>query len=159
MHAYAQSSSMMHDWLCFAFLALCQLKCAGRVHRTLIAYIGRGARAVKTGRRDDPQAAPSRNRFSPGGTIRLSAGRTAGGGIALAIADTGIGMNAEEVIVALRPFRQVDNALSRRYEGTGLGLPLAQRLIELHGGKLNIESVPGQGTTVTVSLPPKRVLS
>jgi signal transduction histidine kinase len=87
----------------------------------------------------------------PGGTIRLSAGRTAGGGIAFAIADIGIGMNAEEVIMALQPFRQVDNALSRRYEGTGLGLPLAQRLIELHGGKLNVESVPGQGTTVTVS--------
>jgi signal transduction histidine kinase len=60
-------------------------------------------------------------------------------------------MNAEEVIMALQPFRQVDIALSRRYEGTGLGLPLAQRLIELHGGKLNVESVPGQGTTVTVS--------
>jgi signal transduction histidine kinase len=68
-------------------------------------------------------------------------------------------MNAEEVIMALQPFRQVDNALSRRYEGTGLGLPLAQRLIELHGGELNIESVPGQGTTVTVSLPPERMLS
>src|SRR5260370_36906104 len=110
MHAYAQSSSMMQDWLCFAFLALCQLKCAGRVHRTLIAYIGRGARAVKTGRWDDPEAAPSRNRFSPGGTIRLSAGRTAGGGIALAIADTGIGMKAEEGILALRAFRPVEHA-------------------------------------------------
>ncbi|MDB5359338.1 MAG: hypothetical protein JWO51_635 [Rhodospirillales bacterium] len=94
----------------------------------------------------------------PGGTIRLSAARTAGGGIALAIADTGIGMSADEVVVALQPFRQVDNALSRRYEGTGLGLPLAQRLIELHGGTLSIESMPGQGTTVTVSLPPERVL-
>jgi signal transduction histidine kinase len=95
----------------------------------------------------------------PGGSIRISVGRSDAGGIALAITDTGIGMNADEVLVALQPFRQVDNALSRRYEGTGLGLPLAQRLTELHGGKLRIESTPGQGTTVTVFLPPGRVLA
>jgi len=95
----------------------------------------------------------------PGGSIRISAGRSAAGGIALAITDTGIGMNADEVLVALQPFRQVDNALSRRYEGTGLGLPLAQRLTELHGGRLQIDSTPGQGTTVTVFLPPERVLA
>jgi len=95
----------------------------------------------------------------PGGSIRISAGRSPAGGITLAIADTGIGMNAAEVLVALQPFRQVDNALSRRYEGTGLGLPLAQRLTELHGGTLRIESTPGQGTTVTVFLPPERMLA
>ena len=94
-----------------------------------------------------------------GGTIVVSADRSAEGGIALRIADTGIGMTDEEVAVALQPFRQVDNALSRRYEGTGLGLPLAQRLIELHGGKLAIDSAPGRGTTVTVLLPPERLLS
>jgi signal transduction histidine kinase len=93
-----------------------------------------------------------------GGAITISAGRSAAGGVALSIADTGIGMNESEVLVALQPFRQVDNALSRRYEGTGLGLPLAQRLTELHGGKLSIASTPGQGTTVTVLLPPERVL-
>jgi signal transduction histidine kinase len=49
--------------------------------------------------------------------------------------------------------------LSRRYEGTGLGLPLAKQLTELHGGALRIESEPGKGTLVTVSLPPNRVLS
>ncbi|HEV2673157.1 MAG TPA: ATP-binding protein [Aliidongia sp.] len=94
----------------------------------------------------------------PGGTIVISAARSAAGGTALSIADTGIGMSAEEVAVALQPFRQVDNALSRRYEGTGLGLPLAQRLIELHGGALTIDSAPGRGTVVTVLLPPERVL-
>jgi signal transduction histidine kinase len=94
----------------------------------------------------------------PGGVIRISAMRSVAGGVALAIADTGIGMDADESLVALQPFRQVDNALSRRYEGTGLGLPLAQSLVELHGGKLVIESAPGQGTTVTVLLPPERVL-
>ena len=94
----------------------------------------------------------------PGGAIKISAARSADGGVALAITDTGIGMNGDEILVALQPFRQVDNALSRRYEGTGLGLPLAQRLVELHGGKLEIESAPGQGTTVTVFLPRRRVL-
>ena len=95
---------------------------------------------------------------APGGSITISAGRSAAGGGALAIADTGIGMNEDEINVARQPFRQVDNALSRRYEGTGLGLPLAQRLTELHGGVLGIASVPGQGTTVTILLPPERVL-
>ena len=94
----------------------------------------------------------------PAGSIRLSAGRSAEGGIALAISDTGIGMTSSEVEVALQPFRQVDNALSRRYEGTGLGLPLAQRLVELHGGELRIESAPGQGTTVAILLPADRLL-
>jgi signal transduction histidine kinase len=94
----------------------------------------------------------------PGGAIKISAMRSVEGGVALAIADTGIGMDADETLVALQPFRQVDHALSRRYEGTGLGLPLAQRLVELHGGRLTIESAPGQGTTVTVLLPPERVL-
>ncbi|WP_189045101.1 PAS domain-containing sensor histidine kinase [Aliidongia dinghuensis] len=94
----------------------------------------------------------------PGGTIAVAADRTAGGGLALRVADTGIGMTAEEVAVALQPFRQVDRALSRRYEGTGLGLPLAQRLAELHGGRLEIDSVPGEGTRVTILIPPERVL-
>ena len=94
----------------------------------------------------------------PDGTIAISAHRTADGGVAVTIADDGIGMTEAQVAVALQPFRQVDNTLARRYEGTGLGLPLAQRLAELHGGALTVASAPGQGTTVTVSLPPERVL-
>jgi signal transduction histidine kinase/HAMP domain-containing protein len=66
------------------------------------------------------------------------------------IIDTGIGMTQEEIQVALTPFGQVDNRLERRYEGTGLGLPLAKSLVELHGGALEIESEPGQGTIVRV---------
>jgi len=95
---------------------------------------------------------------APGGSITISAGRSAAGGVALAVADTGIGMSEDEIMVARQPFRQVDNALSRRYEGTGLGLPLAQRLTELHGGELGIASMPGQGTVVTILLPPERLL-
>jgi signal transduction histidine kinase len=51
------------------------------------------------------------------------------------------------------PFRQVESSSHRRFEGTGLGLPLAKKFIELHGGTLVIESAPSEGTTVTVVLP------
>src|SRR6185312_12370775 len=98
-------------------------------------------------------------KFTPiGGRITLSARMTAESGIILAVADTGIGMKPEEIPIALEPFRQIDSALNRRYEGTGLGLPLARTLVELHGGMLSITSTPGQGTTVTVALPAARVI-
>jgi signal transduction histidine kinase len=66
-------------------------------------------------------------------------------------------MTAEEIPVALNRFGQIDNRLSRRYEGAGLGLPLAKHLVELHGGILEIESERGAGTKVTVVFPPERV--
>jgi two-component system, cell cycle sensor histidine kinase PleC len=98
-------------------------------------------------------------KFTPvGGRITLRAATTPESGIVLAVADTGIGMKAEEIPIALEPFRQIDSALNRRYEGTGLGLPLARTLVELHGGTLAISSAPGQGTTVTVTLPAERVI-
>ena len=95
----------------------------------------------------------------PGGRVTLSIAPTAEGGVALTVSDTGIGMKPEEIPIALQPFRQLDSALNRRYEGTGLGLPLAQRLAELHGGTLTIDSAAGGGTQVAVKLPPARVVS
>jgi signal transduction histidine kinase len=98
-------------------------------------------------------------KFTPvGGRITLTARTTAEGGIVLAVADTGIGMKQEEIPIALEPFRQIDSALNRRYEGTGLGLPLARTLVELHDGTLSIDSAPSAGTTVTVMLPAARVI-
>jgi two-component system cell cycle sensor histidine kinase PleC len=98
-------------------------------------------------------------KFTPaGGRIVLSASTTAAGGIALFVTDTGIGMSPEEIPVALEAFRQVDGGLNRRQQGIGLGLPLARALVELHGGTLVITSAPGQGTAVTVTLPPTRVV-
>ena len=98
-------------------------------------------------------------KFTPaGGRVTLSAKVTADAGLALTVSDTGIGMKAEEIPIALEPFRQIDSAHTRRYEGTGLGLPLARTLAELHGGTLSIESVPERGTTVTVALPPNRLI-
>jgi len=92
-----------------------------------------------------------------GSTIVVRTQYEAGGGFAFQILDNGPGMTEEEIIIALEPFGQVDAGLERRHEGTGLGLPLARSLIELHGGALQIESERGRGTTVTVTLPAERV--
>ncbi|MBV9860422.1 MAG: CHASE domain-containing protein [Alphaproteobacteria bacterium] len=93
------------------------------------------------------------------GQITVSARPTAEGGVAVAVADTGIGMDPEQIPLALQPFGQLDNVLARVHGGTGLGLPLAQRLVALHGGEMTIESARGVGTTVVFTLPPERTLS
>jgi signal transduction histidine kinase len=62
-------------------------------------------------------------------------------------------MTAADLLVAMEPFRQVDNSHTRKYQGTGLGLPLAKALVELHGGEFRIGSQPQVGTTVTIVLP------
>jgi signal transduction histidine kinase len=72
------------------------------------------------------------------------------------ISDTGIGISPDDVPIALAPFGQVDSALNRRYQGAGLGLPLAKGLAELLGGTLEIAGAPGSGTTVAVTLPAQR---
>jgi hypothetical protein len=86
-------------------------------------------------------------------------GRAACGGLTIAVSDTGIGLSQEEIAEALKPFRQVDNRHSRKYQGTGLGLPLAKAPTELHGGRLEIASEPDRGTTASVHLPAERVVA
>jgi signal transduction histidine kinase len=78
-------------------------------------------------------------------------------GIRVTVADTGIGIAPGDIPRALEQFGQIDSSLARKYDGTGLGLPLAKRLIELHGGGLEIASIPGQGTRVTVVIPADRI--
>ncbi|MEQ9331080.1 MHYT domain-containing protein [Thalassobaculum sp.] len=96
-------------------------------------------------------------KFTPeGGRVTVSAAVDSAG-LTVSVADTGIGIAAEDVPRALEPFEQVDSRLSRRYQGSGLGLPLSRQLVELHGGTLSIESAVGTGTTVTVTLPPGRL--
>lgn len=94
-------------------------------------------------------------KFTPeGGSVTLRLWQEEGSGdLCLLVRDTGIGMRAEDIPVALTPFRQVDNRLARRFEGTGLGLPLSKAFVELHGGTLTLHSVPDQGTDVLVRLP------
>jgi len=93
-----------------------------------------------------------------GGGILIAAERESDGEIAVAVSDTGIGMTDEEIAVALAPFGQVESSLARTHGGTGLGLPLARRLVELHGGTLEVDSAPGTGTTVRLRLPASRVI-
>ncbi|MGE5270567.1 MAG: MHYT domain-containing protein [Thiohalocapsa sp.] len=96
-------------------------------------------------------------KFTPrDGNIRVAASQ-AEEGLIVSVADTGIGMAPEDIPTALERFGQIDSRLSRAYEGAGLGLPLAKQLIELHGGRLAIDSALGQGTTVTVVVPATRI--
>ena len=92
-----------------------------------------------------------------GQAVSISVTRTQDGEASIVVRDFGIGMDPSDIPVALQPLRQVESELSRRYEGTGLGLPLAKTLVELHGGTLALASAPGAGTTVTVLLPRERV--
>jgi len=92
-----------------------------------------------------------------GGAITVTACRR-GDTMSVVIADTGIGIAVEDLPRVLEPFAQVDSLLSRKHNGSGLGLPLSARLMQLHGGRLEIESTVGEGTTVTVTFPAERLL-
>jgi signal transduction histidine kinase len=97
-------------------------------------------------------------KFTPaGGRIELRTWVTSEGRLEIAVADNGIGIARDDIPKALEPFRQIDNRLSRKYEGTGLGLPLTAAMVRLHQGELRIESEPGNGTTIVISFPPARV--
>ena len=97
-------------------------------------------------------------KFTPAnGSVGVAVARSKDGGVSVMVRDTGIGMAGHEIRDALETFRQVDNCLARRFQGTGLGLPLAVRLTELHGGTLTVESTPGKGTVVEVHIPEERV--
>ena len=99
-------------------------------------------------------------KFTPrGGTVTIEALRQNNGGATVLIRDNGVGMSQEEILVALTPFGQVDGSRSRWREGTGLGLPIAKALVELHGGDIQIRSVKGKGTEVAVVLPAKNSVS
>jgi signal transduction histidine kinase len=98
-------------------------------------------------------------KFTPAeGSVELRLETRTDGGINLIVRDTGIGMAPADIPRALQPFTQLDNSLSRRYEGTGLGLPLTASLIELHGGRLVLQSAIGQGTCATAMFPAERSL-
>jgi signal transduction histidine kinase len=95
-------------------------------------------------------------KFTPrGGTVRLSVTGHATLGIIVTISDTGIGIPQHKLASVLEPFGQVESMLSRRYRGTGLGLPLVKAFVELHGGSLSLTSEVGTGTEVRFNLPPK----
>jgi len=97
-------------------------------------------------------------KFTPkGGQITTQAKLLKSGHLVISVIDTGIGMSPEEIETALIPFGQVDSKLARKYEGTGLGLPLTKAFAELHGGELSVRSEPKKGTNISVRFPPNRL--
>lgn len=94
-----------------------------------------------------------------GGSVTVEALRATDGGVTILVRDTGVGMTEHEIQIALTPFGQVDGSRTRWREGTGLGLPIAKALVELHGGRLDIRSDKKLGTEVAVILPSRHVVS
>lgn len=93
----------------------------------------------------------------PGGKVRVSARQEEAGEILLSVADTGVGIDPDDLARVLQPFEQVESTFVRTRGGAGLGLPIAQGLMRLHGGTLAIESWLGGGTIVTCRFPPSRI--
>jgi len=92
-------------------------------------------------------------KFTPeGGMVRIVV-EPKSAGLIIHVSDTGIGISQEDIARLAQPFEQIDSQHSRQHEGTGLGLALSKSLVELHGGNFNINSVVGEGTTVTFTLP------
>jgi signal transduction histidine kinase len=93
----------------------------------------------------------------PSGRVAIHVIASEGGGVVVAIVDTGIGIKADDMEKVMAPFGQADTSLERQYEGTGLGLPLCKAFAEMHDGRLFLESTPGSGTAACLFLPSARV--
>jgi PAS domain S-box-containing protein len=98
-------------------------------------------------------------KFSPAGSAVTIAAEVVEGCVTIGVSDRGIGMDEDEVRVALTRFGQVASPWTRRHSGTGLGLPLATGLMELHSGTLRVDSTKGEGTTVTIRFPAERSMA
>jgi signal transduction histidine kinase len=91
-------------------------------------------------------------KFTERGTVRLQA-QAANGSVAIAVADTGIGIAADKLDLIFEEFEQADASSTRAHGGTGLGLAIARRLARLMGGEITAESAPGAGSRFTLTLP------
>jgi signal transduction histidine kinase len=99
-------------------------------------------------------------KFTPaGGKVLLKVWSEQDEGFVFQVTDTGIGISPDDIPKALSRFEQVDAKLNRKFEGTGLGLPLTKALVELQGGTLDLQSKLGSGTTVTVRFPASRIIN
>jgi signal transduction histidine kinase len=99
-------------------------------------------------------------KFTPsGGAVHIGGVEAADGSVRLAVVDSGIGMDPEDIPRVFTMFTQVAGPLARSHGGSGIGLPLSKALVELHGGRLEIDSALGRGTRAEVVLPAERVLA
>ena len=94
-----------------------------------------------------------------GGEIKIRTDITDKKELAISITDTGIGMNPDQIKQAMQTFGQIESGFTRSYEGTGLGLPLVNALVEMHDGHFRLESQTGVGTSAIITLPPHRVFA
>lgn len=92
-------------------------------------------------------------KFTENGFVRLTAQRVSGDAVEIAVQDTGIGIDPKDLPQIFQEFRQVDGSLRRRFDGLGLGLALAQELVQVIGGRLDVESQPQRGSTFRMHLP------
>jgi signal transduction histidine kinase len=97
-------------------------------------------------------------KFTPQGHVRIAAAVAPDGGLSLRVHDTGIGIASADLPRLMQPFVQVDGTLTRKYDGTGLGLALVKSMVELHGGNVEIASELDKGTTVTLRFPAERTV-
>jgi signal transduction histidine kinase len=94
-------------------------------------------------------------KFTPkSGSVTMATSVDDTGALCISVADTGIGIAAEDQAIALEPFGQIEHGLARNYQGAGLGLTIAKKLTELQGGALTLQSELGKGTTITLRFPP-----
>jgi signal transduction histidine kinase len=98
-------------------------------------------------------------KFTPSGGNVLILAEAHETGMVISVKDTGIGIAPQDRARVFERFWQADGGLSRKYQGVGLGLPLARDLVELHGGRLSLESKPGVGTTATILFPADRLVA
>ncbi len=95
----------------------------------------------------------------PGGVVRIDMSVEKDAGLVLTVADNGIGISAADLPRIMQPFEQADGRLARKYEGLGLGIPLASAVLRLHGGDIDYQSALGQGTTVRITIPAVRMVA
>ncbi len=93
----------------------------------------------------------------PGGSVEVRSDIEPDGVYTISVVDSGVGIASDNIDKALAPFGQIDSGLDRKYEGTGLGLPLTKSLVEAHGGTLTLESSLGVGTTIKIRFPGERL--
>jgi signal transduction histidine kinase len=91
-------------------------------------------------------------KFTEAGSVSIRA-KLEDGSFALAVSDTGVGIAAQDRERIFEEFQQVDSSSTRKKGGTGLGLAIAKRIVELHGGRIWVESTPGAGSTFAFTLP------